>query len=530
MHVQVDATSRVVRWSFLGAALVVAAAMYSTHITGDLYGDEVSHTFVLVTQGSSLFSVVDRSTTHPPLYFVLAKASYLLVGEPWAIRLPSLAFALGIILILPFTAREMLGDRFFFPAAGLGLLAPFTLEFSAEARSYTMVVFLSLAALWVLVRFMRTDSGRDLAVLLVVCGLGVLTHYFFGLLLVFIAVSYLLEKRGLPPGLWKYVLIAAALVAVALAALILGPGARFVHDLQGGWERRYFSPVNFLVRLPVALSYGFCTFRLPHMDPARNFNWGMLAANWLLALLVVIAFGGFVYALVGIWRGKAVPGRRLRLLLLWAAIPTVLAVLVGELGFYLPREKHLAVIWGSVFFLQLLGLGRLARSWPGRVVVCCHLAVLSVSCFHYIVYPEEYSRRMDWSGLSEAIASRARPGDAIASYAYAWRSATLATDPSVRTAVPFEVLAGAATGGAPIGEVASRLGRTTRGTIYLVDDETQRNLTDPSNTVANALRVDRRLTVLPFGRNLSLMVFSPADRGQAASPNGTGPPAARAPG
>jgi hypothetical protein len=506
MRLKDETKAKTIWWVLLAATLVVAAAIYSTHLTDDLYGDETGQTIKLVTQGNSLFSVVDPSTTHPPLFFLLAKASYLLVGKPWAIRLPSLVFALGIILILPFAAREILGERFFFPAAWLGMLSPFILEFSAEGRSYTMTVFLSLAALWSLVRFIQSDRPRDLVVLLVLSGLGVLTHYFFSLQIAFMGAAYLLEKRRLPSNLWKYVVAFAVPAAAAIAALILGPGAQFFDNLQGGWDRAYFSVLNFLVRLPVAMCYGFCTFRLPSLDPARNFNWSMVRDNAATILMILIAFSGFLYVWIRLWRDKIA---WYRLLLLGVVIPTALALLIGKLGFYLPREKHLAIIWGCVFFLQLLGLERMFRSWPGRVAAGCHLAVMAISMFHYLAQPDEYSRRMNWTGLNETIERTVQNDDCLLYYYYDLEHLSMNRMGVLRRNIPRLRLTAPAAGGPNLETRARLLDRNIRGRIYLVDHEEGRNFVDPSSVIIRTLARLRTEHEQRFGRNLILFVFAP---------------------
>ena len=76
MRVRESPKTTTIRWLILAGVLVVAGAVYSTHLTDDLYGDETGQTIELVTQGRSLFSVVDPSSVHPPLFFFLAKASY----------------------------------------------------------------------------------------------------------------------------------------------------------------------------------------------------------------------------------------------------------------------------------------------------------------------------------------------------------------------------------------------------------------------------------------------------------------------
>jgi len=491
----------------VGAIVAVALVAYAAPITGDLFGDEIPGTYTRATESPSILSVIDPSTTHPPLYYFLAKLSFVLVGQPWAIRLPALLFALATIVVLPFVARDLLGERFFLPAAALGAVSPFLLEFAAEGRSYTAIVFFALAALWSLVRFMRSDSPRDLTILLVLCAAGMMTHYFFALYVGFIAIAYLVQRRRLPPGQWKHVAVAAVLVGASLAALMLVPGPRFAENLQGGWRGSHFSAVNFLARLPVAISYGFATFHLPRLDPARNVDPSMLFDNWPVAVMIVVAFLGILVAVIGLLRQRE-QRDRVRLLVLGAGIPMALALLVGTLGFYLPREKHLAAIWGPVLLLQLLALERLIRTWPGRAVACCHLAVIGVSCFHFLAQPDEYSRRMNWTGLNETLERSIRSDDLVLYYKYELDFLSMNRLTVLQRQVRTHNLTVPEPGVPGLEAQARELDGRVRGAIFLVDYEEARNTVDPSSLIIRTLASTRVMTEQRFGRNLILFTFA----------------------
>lgn len=497
--------NRTMQRTLLAAALVVAALLYSVRLRDDLYGDEVGHTWRLINQASSVWSVVDASTTHPPAFFVLAKAAYRLFDRPWAVRLPSVLFALATILLLPLAARDLLGERYRLPAAWLSAFSPFLLEFAVEGRSYTMVVFLSVASFWALTRLIRLGRTRDLIVVLALSCLGMLTHYFFFLQVLAMGVIYGVEKKSLPDHLWKLVLIAGGLLATAVAALIVGFGSEFVHRLQGDWAKSYFSLANFIVRLPVVLSYGTCTFRLPNLDPARNFTIAMVRDNLATVTMSVVALAGLLVAWIRLWKAHL---RWYRALTLGIAVPTGIALIVGELGFYLLREKHLAVVWVCVALAQLLAIEWLLRSVPGRVVVGCHVAVVVVSAWHFLAQPDEFSRRMNWTGLNRSLEEQLQPADHVVYYKYDFSTISVSGLPVLERGFSHTRLAEDTLAGQPIEVVARRLDDQVPGRIFLVDFEEGRNAVDPSSSVIRLLSEKRTLEAKPFGRNLVLYRFS----------------------
>lgn len=139
---------REVRDVLFVAGLLIALYLYSFHLSGDLYGDERGHTYTVVATGDFWSNIQDPSMCHPPLYFMLAKLSYNLTGKPWGIRIPSILFALGTVMILSFSAKRILGKRFFLPTLWMAVFSPFILEFAAEGRAYSMLIFFSVGTIW----------------------------------------------------------------------------------------------------------------------------------------------------------------------------------------------------------------------------------------------------------------------------------------------------------------------------------------------------------------------------------------------
>jgi len=496
-------------------ALALAALVFSRHLTGSLYGDEVGHTYHVVVLGNLWRNLLDPSMCHPPLYFVLAKAAYVLVGKLWAIRLPSLLAALGTVLVMPLGARRFFGEGYFLPAAWLAAGAPFLIEFAGEGRAYSLMIFFSTATLFAFMAFVEEETRGRAALLVAVAVLGGLTHFTFWLLLLYLAMAYL--------GIRRRLTVRSFSVAGA-TALFLGPMGILVFLLQHmafrgylqvSWVKGYLQPLNFLARLPVAMWLGYSTFSLPQLDPGRNVGMGALRANAGLLALVAVFFCGFLLGCIALLRQRR---RWFWFLAGTVAVPSVIGLGASVAGLYLIREKHLAVIWAPLFLLTLMAFGELKRRRLGWVPIAAYLALVGVSIAHYAFYPNRYTRRMDWAGLRSVLESKLGPADAVVLYQYSFEDHAPGVAPlRTKGATQVSLSAMAGKGKNPL-SAAESLNGEVKGWIYVVDDETDRLSVDPSNELLLALRKDRPVQKAMFGRNLVLYEFGPKRDGGGTAP------------
>ncbi len=486
--------------------VLTSLLLYAYHITDDLYSDELGHTYKLITD-VNFWAVLRRdSIIHPPLYFVLAKASYLTVHQPWSIRLPSIISAIGVVIMTPWLARRILGVNYFLPSAMLVASSPFLLEFAAEGRSYAMIIFLSLTLAWFFINFMEEENISNMVFLSIVALGGALTHYFFSLQLVSAALYYIATKRRLSPYSIGALLIVFAVLLPVFIWLVNIPKEQYAGYVQDDWATTYFSPFNFFARLMVSLNFGFSTFNLPPLDPGRNFSIAVLRDNLLMVNLTAIALIGLAFGMV-----RATTGR-IRYFWFFAVsftLPLAIGILAGLSGRTLLREKHLAAIWAPYFFLMLVSFGSLAKSKFGYLVIGSYACVVLVSLFHFIFLPNDYSRRMDWTGLNGVLSTEAEASDVILFYSGTEEYLSLGKLTSDKLkASRMSVLTDK-----PEGETASdfakALNATTKGRIYLVNHEEQRLMVDPNMETIKTLRALRETRELRFGRNLVLYVFTP---------------------
>jgi hypothetical protein len=495
---------------FVCAAVLAALALYAFHITGDLYGDEWGHTYKVIATGSFWENIQDPSMCHPPLYFILAKFFYDIVGQPWAMRIPSLIFAAGTIVLVAFGARRMLGARFFAPAAWLAALSPFLLEFAAEGRAYAMLIFFSVATLWAFYKFLERESWKTMLLLAAAIICGALTHYFFWFEVAFISVYYLVGKRTITRYSIGVFIITFALLMPFAVMLFLIQKASFRGALQVYWSAAYFSSLNFLSRLYIAINYGYSTFTLPNLDPARNVPIiEVIKNNMAVFVLVLAAFSGFFAAAVGAFRALREKRRKLLFFALGILIPVALGLCAAWAGLFLIREKHLAIIWAPFFFLSLLLLDYMRERFWGKIAACAYLLVISVSLWHFLITPDDYTRMMNWTGMNGVIERQIKADDTVLYYIYDPRIQSAGGMASLdRSSHVLSIgLWNSANDENVLKNEAHRIEANARGRIFLVYNEADRNIVDPRNVVFNAFGEKRTVVPERFGRNLILYTF-----------------------
>ncbi len=326
------------------AAVLVAFAARVAWLGGQsLWSDEY---ITLVRAGAGFGQILaDLPVEHMPLYFLLLHAWFAVAGSAdTALRFPSVIWG---VLAVPFV--YLLGKRVF--GRGVGLLGalffalnPFQVWYSQDARMYSQLAALSIAALWALDVGLR-DTGRRArwgwVAYVAFAVLAVYTHYYavLGLAVAFLyAVGVLWLMRQRAP--WRAFLRAE--LAIVLLFLPWLPRALGILSFPG-WREPVTATVSQFV--------GLYTFG--DSVPANAAPWLNLGA---LAIYVV----GLASLLP--WRGT--PLRRGLLLALAAiAVPSLaIVVLLLKKPDFHPRYFIAATPVYSLILAQgVIAVGRRIR-------------------------------------------------------------------------------------------------------------------------------------------------------------------------
>jgi len=227
--VQRPAVSRLWEHRWLAAILAVAAVGLGVRLTALDQGFWFDEVVSISTAGEPMGELLFRAAfydAHTPLYYALLRGWTALFGTAeWAVRLLSLLFSAGTLLLVGLWARPR-GGWSAFLAVGLLSVSTFHVHYSVEARAFCMVAFLVTAWLMLLERLERSRDARLPAWVLAgaVQSLMVLSSGYTLPLVVAANIHFYTARRRSPARLLRWSLVqtwSIALCSTWLPALMI---------------------------------------------------------------------------------------------------------------------------------------------------------------------------------------------------------------------------------------------------------------------------------------------------------------------
>jgi len=355
---------------------------------------------------------------HPPLYFLLLHGAIGLWGESdLVLRLPSVFFATIAVPLLYAMGVRLRGSGVGLLAALFGALSPFYLWYAQEARMYTMVTALALAATWSLWRA-RTERKWiwGLASGLLAC-LGVATQYLFALLVACaLLLSLFLWPRRVsteasPPESRRVRHLAALACAIAILLVALTVAIRRVAQLLPTlWVgRRYVSP---------SVMIG---------DALNSFSLGLSVSLWKVWWIDLGFAAIYLAGVVSLWRRPPPIGtendpvsagrRRGAGLITVVAYIVVPMVCIWAFSLFVPvySNSRYLIMSSPAFYLGLaLGVSAAAR-WRRELaflLVAALVVSMGASTQAYF-FKERYQAKEDYRSAARFVMANERTRDAI---------------------------------------------------------------------------------------------------------------------
>jgi hypothetical protein len=384
--------------TLVGAVLRVLVARQS------VFADELSTYWISVRHSlggvlSLLYSSgrIQHAEITPPLSFVASWLTTRLGDSPELLRLPALLAGTATIPLVYFLGLRTVGRRAALLAAALTTFAPFMIYYSAEARSYGLLMLFVAGAVLAMLRALDTSRPRHW-VLYAVCSAAAFYTHYTCLFVLAVALAWLLLTQ---PQARR-----AALLANAGAVLLVVPWIPgLIADLQSPTVRILSALSPFTanaVRIDIehwSVGYPYSVIGLRELPGT--------AALILLGLAVVGTAAGLA------WRARG--GARPR--------PSVLIWLVFLLMLATPVGEALASAFGN----HIIGVRDLAASWPFLALFSSALAlaagrrlgvavaVLAVVAFLVgaIRMLEPRFQRPNYQGSASYVTAHARPGDVV---------------------------------------------------------------------------------------------------------------------
>jgi mannosyltransferase len=416
----------------------IAAVLRLHHLGYKSYWLDEAVSLQIAHLPSAAFGQVIRSAeANMALYYGLLRLWVRLGDNEAQVRL--LSCLIGVLTIPVLYA---IGARLFDRRTGLLAAALLTVDTShmwasQEARSYALVVLLTTASWWLLLRAVdrRGATGAVWAwsCYVITAALAVYAHFYAGLVLVAQGIAVLTvwmprqraDERDMSstPRLSPRVLLACAL---ALCALLL-PLALFMarphHNIDwiAGGQRGVYATLHTVLE--------------PAIHPTSDFG---------LAEVIGLAIAGPATLAVA-WRRHTIIADRWRwtLLLFWLCVPLVLAIVISLIVRPIVDRRYLIVLLPPLILLAAAGLTQL---WPPRPMRAMLLLIAAIDASSIYWYYHAIQNE-DWRDVATYVLSQARPGDQLVFYApymqipfdlYRRKGEKTATRPVGPTAWPVE--------------------------------------------------------------------------------------------
>ena len=313
------------------------------------------------------------------IYFLLMRGwVHFGISEVW-LRLPSAVFGIASIPLIFVIGRKLIGTTPALAAAALLTFSPTHVEYSQEARSYTLAILLVLLSTYVFVEAVEGKRRRDWMLWTLLGVAAFYTHDFAALALAAQAISLLFRKNA--P--WRPAMLGGA--AVFLCAL---PGITYI--FRASPENLHF-------------------LWMPRPTPKELWHLAMFfgGSGAKIAVSAVLWAAG----LIAIARSRRNANRddfwHAMLIVLWAVVPVMITALVSLLH-PMFLQRYMIFSLPATILLAALGMNLLHKWHVGAilVVLLCAISIPTIV--------QDYSKpREDWRGASNAILSSASPGDAV---------------------------------------------------------------------------------------------------------------------
>ncbi len=350
-----------------------------------------------------------RWDVHPPLYYTFLHVWVWLTGTGvFALRLPSVIFGTAAVPLLYVVARRFTSERGATFAAAIGAASPFWIWHSDDARMYTLLLVLALAALWRLFVAYERNRPRDWVVYGLVTAVSLYSHYFAILMLPVHAVWLLSQRPPQAVVLRRWlpaVAGAVSLLAVWLVVMVVHDGVGGVAAINTGVRE---SPLGFsflgslytffLFLLVYVLGYG----QIGHGVGILGLAAAMLAGGWPLVAVLAVVSGK-----VGRW----LRSREAAVLGFWIVFSLGTVYLLNLWKGNVWMQRYLIAVSPALFVLLGAALARVIR--PVALGAAVIVAVLTVATV-VDTYDRGNVASEDWRGVATVIDRSARPGDAVA--------------------------------------------------------------------------------------------------------------------
>ncbi len=335
--------------------------------------------------------------TMPPLYYFLLHFWLQVSRELWWLRLLSLLFSLGIVLVLYFLVKQLANRKAALWAAFFAAISPLQFYHAQDIRMYALLALLQLLYAWFFIRLWMNAGRRQVINWVGLILSGTAAMYTHNLAIFFLVVPdiVLLIKRNLR-FLGK---LMASQVIIGLAAL---PWLLLVPGQIAKIQRAFWT-------VPPGVPQVIDAIAMSATDWPLNGIWLMVGLYLSLLIFIFVIWETF-RSLWNYFRKKG-SGDSAIVLVSLAFIPPILLFFVSYLTrpVFVPR----GFLASTVVYLAIAGV-LVAQKWPKPIPVILAGSLVAAALIglpHQVTFDD--FPRSPYQQAGSFLNSRLEPGDLV---------------------------------------------------------------------------------------------------------------------
>jgi mannosyltransferase len=390
------------RFALIALAVIVAIGlMLRLYCLGakNLWLDEM---WSLTIARMPLRSVLWSARTQDPnaaLYNVLLHF-WIWLGESEAVlRGLSLLFGVALIPAIYLLSRRLFHTSVGLLAAALTAVNLFHIQYSQEARAYSLVVLLVTLSSFSFAEYVSKQSRRAWIAYVIFSSLAVYAHIFAVLVLASQFVSLLFLPRSVAP--WKRLIQAAAASTLLMAPLAALVYTRVRHPfIAFNWIPRPTARRVYDLFYSLVGNANYYGIPIPHTIAGRI----VLVTCGLLSILAMI-----VACRTWIATRRSQYTWRFALLVSWVFLPIIVVVSFSILFQSWFINRYLLICLPALLIIISAGVQFVRPPWIGAGTAVIILSAQLAGLPQYYRYRVEYQ---EWNAATAYVLAEQQPGDA----------------------------------------------------------------------------------------------------------------------
>lgn len=372
-------------YSVLAFILIGVILRVSVINTQSFWYDEASTATIIQNSYWDLWLGSVKESGNPPLYLILAKAWSELFGSS-EIGLRSLSVFLGVCAIpaLGLLGRKLLSQEAGLLASGLLTASSWTVALSDEARTYTLLMLLSVVCTLLLVRLREEPHPVYIGGYALSMFLAWHSHYFAFFIPLAHGLACLADASNRKK---RFLFWSLAMVLSICLWLYWVPS--FIEQLTLRVGSASNGNFHQFLATPLVSSYG------------RTLVWreDSLLLLATASIMSLCTFGAALcYGCLKLWKDKFT----LVLLTSWCGIPVVGPFFLTLLGKQIYQVRYAYVGYAAFLLLVAWGLSHLARGFR-QALLSIVVVMTAISLGKYALYPS----KDDWRSATNVVMARA---------------------------------------------------------------------------------------------------------------------------